>query len=770
MSVFGNMAIKHKLTLITMLTCVISLVLAGVVFTAWEWNALCERMLKNLSTQAKMIADNCKAAMAFEDAEEAEKMLQILHIESSIVFGCIYNNDNRIFTAYYREDTDKSLAPSTNQKYGYDLDFDDGLLTVFESIILDGQTIGTVCLRSDLRPMYSILIHNTMTIIAALLIVTLVAYFVSSRLGGIISRPILNLAKFAKTVSEKKDYSTRVQQESNDEVGLLTGLLNEMLEQIQRRDSDLVETKAQLEAGVKKHTLELSSTNTRPEGEVKERTPGQDKLQQYVKQLNCLYGFNKLIERPQVSLEEIFQETAPLICKAYQHPELTCARITFDGVPYKTDNFEKREFSQYAEIKVYGDKAGGIEVYYLGEKDEGDESPFLKEERDFLDTIAEHLGRVAGRERTAQKLELFRNLIDRSNDFVFIAEPKWGRFLDVNDKACASLGYAREELLRMAVKDIDETIADDFSWQEYVKEIKLEGDIVRECWYRRKDATAFPAETSLKLVHQEKEDYIIAIGRDITERKQAEEKQAELLKDVESANQELTDFAHIVSHDLKAPLRGIKTLADWLLADYADKFDEEGKEQMELLLSRVRRMHNLIDGVLKYSRAGRVKEEQVRVNLNELVLEVIDMVAPPENISITIEEELPVIECEKTRIMQLFENLLSNAVKYMDKPQGVVKVGCIEEDGFWKFSVADNGKGIEEKHFERIFKMFQTLSPRDEYESTGVGLAVAKKIVELYGGKIWVESEISKGSTFFFTLPEKAVEVKDAKLEAHIAG
>ena len=260
----------------------------------------------------------------------------------------------------------------------------------------------------------------------------------------------------------------------------------------------------------------------------------------------------------------------------------------------------------------------------------------------------------------------------------------------------------------------------------------------------------------------------VHIAKDITERKGAEERQTELFEKVERINQELKDFAYIVSHDLKAPLRGVKTLADWISADYADKLGDEGREQMDLLLSQVMRMHNLIDGVLEYSRVGREKEEQVQINLNELVREAIDMVAPPENIEITIENELPVIECERTRIMQVFQNLLSNAVKYMDKPQGRVRIGCVEEDGFWKFSVADNGPGIEEKHFERIFKIFQTLSPRDEFESTGVGLTVVKKIVELYDGKIWVESEPGKGSTFFFTLPKIKMGVKDAKLEANI--
>jgi light-regulated signal transduction histidine kinase (bacteriophytochrome) len=237
---------------------------------------------------------------------------------------------------------------------------------------------------------------------------------------------------------------------------------------------------------------------------------------------------------------------------------------------------------------------------------------------------------------------------------------------------------------------------------------------------------------------------------------------------LESANQELKDFAYVVSHDLKAPLRGIKTLTDWITTDYADKLDDNGRQQISLLTSRVDRMHNLIDGILQYSRIGRVQEEKVQINLNEVVPEIIDTIAPPENITITIENELPTIKFEPTRITQVFQNLLSNAVKYMDKPKGRIKVDCVEEDGFWKFSVADNGPGIEEKHFERIFQMFQTLAPRDEFESTGVGLTVAKKIVELYKGEIWLESEVGQGSTFFFTLPKREVGAKDEKLEANI--
>lgn len=251
--------------------------------------------------------------------------------------------------------------------------------------------------------------------------------------------------------------------------------------------------------------------------------------------------------------------------------------------------------------------------------------------------------------------------------------------------------------------------------------------------------------------------------------KERTERQTELIEKVDNINKELKDFASIVSHDLKAPLRGIKSLATWILDDCSDKLGEQANEQMNLLLDRVERMYNLIEGVLQYSRAGRTEEKPVKVNLEDFIPEAIDMLVPPENISITFENTMPVIECAETHVMQLFQNLLSNAIKYMDKPQGQIKVGCVEEDGFWKFSIADNGPGIEEKHFEKIFKMFQALSVSEDFEGTGVGLTVAKKIVELYGGSIWVESKIGKGSTFFFTMPKQEVGVINAKLEANIA-
>jgi PAS domain S-box-containing protein len=252
--------------------------------------------------------------------------------------------------------------------------------------------------------------------------------------------------------------------------------------------------------------------------------------------------------------------------------------------------------------------------------------------------------------------------------------------------------------------------------------------------------------------------------RDITERKKAEEVLEKLNTDLKSTvselkrtNKELQEFAYITAHDLKTPLRGIGTLADWLTTDYADKFDEQGQRQIKMLVERANRADKLVDSILQYSSAGHLREEQEQVDLNTVLPEIIHEIDPPENIEITIEKELPVLMSRNTQIRQVFHNLLSNAVKYIDKEKGQIKVGCFEEEGFWKFSVADNGPGIDQKYFKKIFKIFQTLSPPDETESTGIGLSVAKKIVKLNGGRIWVESNPGEGSTFFFTIPKSGV-------------
>ena len=247
---------------------------------------------------------------------------------------------------------------------------------------------------------------------------------------------------------------------------------------------------------------------------------------------------------------------------------------------------------------------------------------------------------------------------------------------------------------------------------------------------------------------------------EICEREKAELALDELNKDLQSSlrelirsNAELREFSYIVAHDLKTPLRGIATLADWLKTDYGDKFDDEGKEQVSLLIGKTKRMDALVDSVLQYSSLRQNERMKKEVDLNDAVSQAIRQITVPEDIEITVENELPVLVCEKAHIVQVFQSLLSNAIKHGAQQDGQIKIGCVRKDSFWEFSVADNGPGIDRKYFEKIFRIFQTLSSWEETTSTGIGLSIVKKIVELNAGSVWVESEPGAGSTFFFTLP-----------------
>lgn len=383
----------------------------------------------------------------------------------------------------------------------------------------------------------------------------------------------------------------------------------------------------------------------------------------------------------------------------------------------------------------------------------------LKEMRDSLvDTI----GQI--RESEAHTSALLSNLIDG-----VASVDEQGVIRSFNPAAERIFGYAESEIVGQNINVLfpqpepeQGQYADYF--QHYLEtKISTPLGITEEVSGLRKNGTMFPMDFAVVEIHGGEHRMFVAMMRDISERKLVEEQKARLMAELESANEELKDFAYVVSHDLKSPLRAIGALADWLSTDYTDKFDDEGKEHMRLLVSRVHRMSNLIDGILQYSRVGRVKEALVELNLGQIVREVIDLLSPPVNVTITVETPLPNIIAEPTRIQQIFQNLLSNAIKYMDKPHGEIRIGCSAEGDQWKFSIADNGPGIEPRHFEKIFQLFQTLAPRDRIESTGVGLALVKKIVEMYGGSIWIESTPGEGSTFFFTLPQIAKVINPTK-------
>jgi PAS domain S-box-containing protein len=222
---------------------------------------------------------------------------------------------------------------------------------------------------------------------------------------------------------------------------------------------------------------------------------------------------------------------------------------------------------------------------------------------------------------------------------------------------------------------------------------------------------------------------------------------------LERRNRDLDQFAYIASHDLKAPLRGIANLSQWLEDDIGASLEEESKAQLQLLRSRVRRMEALIDGILSYSRAGRTKGKDEPVAVRALLDEVVELLSPV-GIAISFGDELPTLKTEKVLLQQVFMNLIGNAIKHGGRSDLSVRVEASDLGSHYEFAVVDDGVGIAAEYHDKIWGVFQTLVRRDEVEGTGIGLAVVKKIVELVGGRAWVESQAGAGATFKFTWPK----------------
>ncbi|MEH2232818.1 MAG: ATP-binding protein [Nostoc sp.] len=257
------------------------------------------------------------------------------------------------------------------------------------------------------------------------------------------------------------------------------------------------------------------------------------------------------------------------------------------------------------------------------------------------------------------------------------------------------------------------------------------------------------------------------------------DKLASMNFELQRSNEELDSFAYVASHDLKEPLRGIHNYANFLMEDYADILDSDGMAKLQTLVRLTQRMEDLINSLLHFSRLGRAELIRQPVNLNELVPQVIATLTisrPQSEVEFRIPQPLKTIQCDRAQINELFSNLISNAIKYNDKPQKWVEIGFIESGQTNQISkeflsqsplpliptpqcfyVRDNGIGISPDHLDKIFEIFRRLHGRDEFGGgTGVGLTIARKIVERHGGRIWVESTPTEGSTFYFTLSAEA--------------
>jgi PAS domain S-box-containing protein len=362
---------------------------------------------------------------------------------------------------------------------------------------------------------------------------------------------------------------------------------------------------------------------------------------------------------------------------------------------------------------------------------------------------------VTERKEAEAALQRTQQALDAAADAVFWIA-KDGRLLYVNVAACQSLGYTEEELRQRSVYDF--TPGDvEYDWSIVWDAVRIAGNYTFEARHRRKDGSIFPVEISAKFMVFAERPFICAFARDITERVQAQRERERLIADLETKNAELEQFTYTVSHDLKSPLVTIKGFLGLLREDLRAGDQVRVEQDMLRIEKAANKMQRLLEELLQLSRIGRLVNPPEKASLEPLIREAVEQVSgriEEGGVEVTVATEMPPVWGDRVRLLEVFQNLIDNAVKFMgDQPRPQVEIGARRQGrGEVLCWVRDNGMGIDKRYHEKVFGLFERLDNR--VEGTGIGLALVKRIVEVHGGRIWVESgDAAPGSVFWFTLP-----------------
>jgi PAS domain S-box-containing protein len=354
----------------------------------------------------------------------------------------------------------------------------------------------------------------------------------------------------------------------------------------------------------------------------------------------------------------------------------------------------------------------------------------------------------------------YRGLLEAAPDAMVVVNVA-GEIVLLNVRAEKEFGYSRDELLGQKVKNIipegfaERIIAD--GTRSAAEALAQQISTGIELIGRRKDGSEFPIELMLSPLESAEGILVTAAIRDISLRKNADEHLVKTVNELKRSNDELQQFAYVSSHDLQEPLRMVSSYTQLLGVRYKGRLDSDADEFITFAVDGCNRMQGLIQDLLAYSRAGTNGKALREISGEDALQAALSNLraAVEQSGAVVTHDSLPVIKIDETQLTQIFQNLVGNAIKYRRAESPQVHISASKNGGNeWIFSVRDNGLGIDPQYFDRIFVLFQRLHGRDEFEGTGIGLAICKKLLERMGGRIWVESQPEKGSTFCFALPE----------------
>jgi len=352
---------------------------------------------------------------------------------------------------------------------------------------------------------------------------------------------------------------------------------------------------------------------------------------------------------------------------------------------------------------------------------------------------------------------LYRNLVQEMNEGVATLTYE-GIILYSNTKLASMLQIDMNEIIGLSINDF--IIPKDLEKYQTIFDQGLETSSSGEISIKSVEGSVIPVYISINNLKRLNVKYVVIT--DLSDQKHHEElKKAyeEIEKrtlDLERSNEDLKHFAYVASHDLREPLRMITSFLQLLENRYKDNLDQEANTFIEFAVDGAKRLDNMINDLIEYSKVTNNKMEFSFIKLENVLNEALISLMVPikENNAIITYDTLPVVNGNKQLLIQLFQNLIGNAIKYRSQDDPQIHISALKEKDQYLFSVNDNGIGMDSEHINRIFTIFQRLHRNDEYEGTGIGLAIAQKIVYQHGGHIWVESELGKGSTFYFTIPE----------------